>query len=131
MLPRFFRLLSETEFADKLSVLVDIFGFKIIEQALSSTDHFQKTATRMIVVGIFGKVRVEMIDALGQKSYLNFGGTGVVFADLVRFDDCFLVHFFILHGSYSLLPKSDVEYSFRLGKVLLHFNIRTRVCKPF
>ena len=94
MLPRFLRLLSETEFADKLSVLVDIFGFKIIEQALSSTDHFQKTATRMIVVGVFGKVRVKMIDTRGQKCNLYFCRTRVVFACFELLDYFLFVHLF-------------------------------------
>ena len=92
-------LLSETEFRYYLSVLFDVHRFKIIEHSLSATYHFKKTATGMIVVGVFGKVRVKMIDARGQKSNLYFCRTGVVFADLEIFDNCLFFCNFALVNS--------------------------------
>mgnify|MGYP003102977426 CR=1 FL=1 len=71
MLPLLILLLTKPELGDKIPVRIDVDFFKIIEQALSATYHFKKTATRVIVVGVYRKMRVEVVDSFGKQSYLN------------------------------------------------------------
>ena len=96
MLPLLILLLTKPELGDKIPVRIDVDFFKIIEQALSATYHFKKTATRVIVVGVYLKMRVEVVDSFSKQSYLNFNRTGVVFTFFVLIDYCLFIHFIIL-----------------------------------
>lgn len=63
--PLFPFLLSEFERRNNGSVTFDVFGFEVIQKTAAFTDHFQKSATGMIVVLVLFEVLVQVVDALG------------------------------------------------------------------
>ena len=91
------QLLSQTELCNDSTVSFDILLHEIVEEILSLTNHFEKTATAVVVVGVllqmFGKVR----NSLGEDSDLDFRRAGVAFVDSVVNDDL-LLYFFLKHG---------------------------------
>lgn len=80
-------LLSKVESCYEVSVLLDVFGFEIVEKTFSATDHLQKPAAGMVIMLIGSKMFVKMVDAFGQKRNLNLYGTGVAFVRCVICDD--------------------------------------------
>ena len=77
------QLFSDTEFVDDSTVTVDVFLLEVAEKVSSLTNHFEKTATAMVVLGVLFKVLCELCDSLCENSDLNFGRTCVVFVCLV------------------------------------------------
>ena len=57
------------------------------------TDHLEQTTVGMEVLGVLLHVLGQAVDAVGENSDLNFGGTGVALVGRVLSDD--LVLFFL------------------------------------
>ena len=88
-------LLTNAELRYDSTVTLDVLLLKVVEKITSSADHFEKTASGMmillVVLQMFGKIR----NSLGKDSYLDFRRTCVVFAETVSLDDSCL--FFLEH----------------------------------
>jgi hypothetical protein len=52
---------------------------EIIQQTTALTDHHQQTATGTMILDVFLQVLGKRVDALGQKSDLHIGRSGITF----------------------------------------------------
>ena len=90
------QLLADTEASDDGTVALDVGFDEIIEQTLSLTDHFEQTASGMVVVLVGLQVLGEVVDSLGENGDLHLGRTCVALMESVLLDNCF---FFCLQHS--------------------------------
>jgi hypothetical protein len=74
---RSLRLFSEFEFAENLGVAGFVLGLEVIQKATALANQLQKTEAGGVVFGVFLKVGVQGIDAVGDQGDLNFGRSGV------------------------------------------------------
>ncbi len=98
--PSLLTLLSEVQLLDDCTIAVDVNLLQITEEITSVTDHLQKTAAAVVVLHVGLQVLGQVVDAVGQNSDLNFGGTGVTLVDGILGNDCLL--FSVGHGSFHL-----------------------------
>src|SRR5690606_3507694 len=84
-LPR--RSLAQTEFFDQCAVRIGIAALEIVEQFATTADHAQQTAARVVVLHVFFEVTGQFVDAGGEQSNLDFGGTGIALGALELRDD--------------------------------------------
>src|SRR6202163_1131603 len=64
-----------------------VFPLDVIEQRAARCDHFQKPATRMIVLHVGFEMAGEVIDAFRQDRDLNLGRAGIAGLVGIRLDD--------------------------------------------
>ena len=64
-----------------------IFIGKISQKLFAAADHVQKSAAGAVVFFVCTEVLCEVIDALGENSNLNFGGSGIAFKTCEFSDD--------------------------------------------
>src|SRR5579884_515674 len=80
-------LLPEAELADKVGVALLVLATEVVEKRPTLVNQHQKTATRMIVLGVGLEVRRQVVDALGQNCDLYFRRTGVALALRMLLDE--------------------------------------------
>ena len=90
-------LLSESELCNDCTIALDILLHQVVEEVLSLTNHFEKTATAVVVVGVLLQMFGEVSDSLGENSDLYLRRTGISFVHSVVNDDL-LLNFFYQHG---------------------------------
>src|ERR1043165_2928701 len=71
------RLAAQSELCNQLQIAVVLGARKIVQQSSSAANHFQQTATRVIVMLICSQMLGQGIDAMGQQSDLDIGRAGV------------------------------------------------------
>src|SRR5690606_19927660 len=64
-----------------------VLAVQVFKQAAARVDHLQQAAAAVVVLLVGLEVLGEVHDACGQQGDLDFGGTGVVLAALVVFND--------------------------------------------
>ena len=105
------RLLTDSELLDQSTVSVDVLLRKVVKKVTSAANHLEKTSSGVVVIVMVLEMSVEVVDSLCENCDLNLGGTCVVLAELVSFDDCVL--FFLEHHnkytSFKNLPV-NIEY---------------------
>ena len=79
------KLLSESQRFDELTVGFDVLFHQIVEKPSPFSDHFEKSHSGMVVLGILLQVPVEQVDPGCQDSYLDLGGACVSFMLAVFF----------------------------------------------
>ena len=87
-------LLSQAELLNDCSVTLDILLLQVCEHAAALAYHLQQTTTGMIVLLMGLEVLGKVVDALGEKSDLNLGGTGIALMKGKPGDDLVLAFFF-------------------------------------
>ena len=87
-------LLSESELGNDGTVALDILLHQVVEEVLSLTNHLEKTATAVVVVGVLLQMLGEVSNSLGENSDLYLGRTGISFVCSVVNDDLLLYFFF-------------------------------------
>ena len=91
-------LLSDTELSDYSTVTLDVLLLKVVKKITSSSDHFEETASGMMILLMVLEMFGEIGDSFGEDSDLNFGRTGIIFAEAVSLDDSSF--FFLEHHGY-------------------------------
>jgi hypothetical protein len=81
------RLLTNVQLFEDRFVPLGIFIFQKIQQTPTLANHFQKSATGMMVLCVTLEMLGERIDSLGEDGYLNFGRARIRRMSLVRADD--------------------------------------------
>ena len=86
--------------ADRLSALIKCveeenagnreFAGARAQQTAALSDHLEQASAAVVVVLVFLKMLVEMVDALGQNGNLHFGGAGIGLMDAIGFDEFLL-----------------------------------------
>src|SRR5690606_15687933 len=82
-----YRSATQAQFLDQCLVALGILAVQVVEQAAATVDHHQQATTAVVVLLVGLEVLGELGDAGGEQGDLDFGGTGVVGAALVFFDD--------------------------------------------
>ena len=80
-------LLTDSELSDYCTVTLDIFLLKVVEKVTSSSDHLEESASGMMILLMVLEMFGEVSDPLCENSDLNFGRTGIIFAETVCLDD--------------------------------------------
>jgi len=80
-------LFAQTQFSQDSTITLDVLLFEVVEQAAALTNHLEQTTTGVVILLVELEVLVEVVDALGQQSDLNLGGTGVALVAFELFDD--------------------------------------------
>jgi len=103
-------LLSDLKLVDNSAVTLDIGLHQIVEQVSSVTDHLLKSATAVVVVLVGLEVLGKVLDAVGQQSYLNLGGTCVTLVGGILVNNClfFFSGHFLFHLSFITLTQATV-----------------------
>lgn len=83
-------LLTDAELFDDSTVSFNIVLLKIGQKVSSVTYHLEKAAVRVAVLRISLEVDVELVDAVGEKSYLHLRRTGVALVNGIIADDLLL-----------------------------------------
>ena len=104
-------LLSESELGNDSTVALDILLHQVVEEVLSLTNHLEKTATAVVVVGVLLQMLGEVSNSLGENSDLYLGRTGISFVCSIVNDDL-LLYFFFQHGVH-LIKIYFVQHSKR------------------
>ena len=91
------KLLPQAESSADSTIALDVSLLEVVLQAATTTYHLEQTTTGVMVILVDLQMLVQVVDALGQQSDLNLGGTGVAFVNGKLFDDFSLSHFDILH----------------------------------
>ena len=105
--------MSDTEFCNDCTITFDVNLLEVAQQVSSVTDHLGEATTAVVVVMVALEVLGEVVDAIGQDSDLNFGGTGVGFVKSVSND--YFGFFFLSHHSDSP-QKNFLLFGFFAGK---------------
>ena len=101
-------LLTDTQLGDQSTITVDVLLCQIVQHAAALTDHHQQTTAGVVVVLVGAQVLGQLVDASGQDSDLNLGGTGIAFVSSVLQDNLGLL-FLQNHGIFHLyinLPRA-------------------------
>jgi hypothetical protein len=91
-------LLSDTKLCNTGSVALDVLSHQIIKQFSALTDHLEKPAAGVIVLGVCLEMLGELRDALGENGNLHLGRTCIGLVCTVAFDYCS----FLLFGDHSI-----------------------------
>src|SRR3954449_7373316 len=83
-------LLAKAKLGDEAGVAVLVLAAEIIQQRAALVDQHQKTAARMVVLGVGLEVLGEVLDAFGQDRDLDFRRPSVAFALRMFLDERFL-----------------------------------------
>ena len=94
-------LLTDTQLGDQSTVTVDVLVCQIVQHLAALTNHHQQTTTGVVVVLVYTQVNSQLVDASGQNSNLNLGGTGIAFVSSVLQDTLGLL-FLQNHGKIHL-----------------------------
>ncbi len=70
-------LFSQTKLLQKLTILVDIGLFHILEQTPALADHLEQAPATGMVLRVCLEVSLQVIDAGGQQRDLDGAGTGI------------------------------------------------------
>ena len=70
-------LFTEVELFNDGAVALDVVIFEVIEHAATFTDEADESTLRDLVFAVFLHQLGEVLDAIGEKSDLRFGGTRV------------------------------------------------------
>ena len=68
---------TQAETGDKGAVTLDVFLSEVGKKALALTNQQHQTTTRVVIMLVGTEVLGQLLDASGQQSHLNLGGTGV------------------------------------------------------
>ena len=90
-------LLTDTQLGDQSTVTVDILLCQIVQHLAALTNHHQQTTAGVVVMLVHAQVIGQLVDASGQDSDLNLGGTGIAFVSCVLQDNLGLL-FLQNHG---------------------------------
>ena len=80
-------LFAQAEFLDDSAVPIDILLHQIVEKATATTNHFEKTATGVVVFLVLFQVLGQVVDAASQDRDLDFGRTRVTLVGGVLLHD--------------------------------------------
>ena len=80
-------LLTDAEASDESGVAINVVSGKVIQKAAPLTDEDEKAASCTGVAMINLEVGGEVLDPLGKKGDLDFGGTGVLLVLAISLDD--------------------------------------------
>jgi len=80
-------LTYEVRVFDQRTITICIDPLQIFEQFLAAIYHPNQSATRVMILDVRFKMRVEFVDACCQESNLNFGRPGIVLRAGVSGDD--------------------------------------------
>jgi hypothetical protein len=78
---------ADSQFIDNRAVALDIFFLQVIQKSPSLTDDLKQPPSGMMVLFVGPKMLGEILNALGKKRDLHFGGPGVAFVGLELIDD--------------------------------------------
>ena len=92
------RLLAQTELYNQVTITRRVFALEVGQQAFTTVNHHDQTATGMMVLGVCFEVAVEFVDTSGQQRDLDFRRSGVILATCVIGYDSGLACFFEGHG---------------------------------
>ena len=81
---------AELEKFDYLLVPVGVFVAQVAQEAAAAPNKLEQTTTGVVIVFVNLEMLGEMLDARGEQTDLDAGGTGVVVV-LAEFIDCFRV----------------------------------------
>ncbi len=84
-------LLTQTQTLNKLLVALRILVFEICQVAAALPNQLKKTPTRSFIVFMKLEMFDELVDAVGKKSYLHFGRTGILRMQMVLLNDGLLL----------------------------------------
>ena len=96
-------LLTDAEFLDQCTILLDIFRLQVVEQAATFTNEVGQCALGAEVLAVELEVLCEVFDTEGELCDLTFGRTGVLcaLAELGK-ELCFFlrcqIHAYLLFG---------------------------------
>ena len=90
-------LLAKTQPADDLLVPIEVLPAQVIQQTAALADHPEQTLSRVVILGVGLEVLGQMLNASGEKSDLDLGGTGVPVVGLVALDDLGLATYGLRH----------------------------------
>ena len=79
-------LFSELETIDDLAVLLGVFPLQVVQEPAPFGNQLQKAAARMVIAEMGLEVIAQIVDALGQKGYLDLTGSRVLVARAVLAD---------------------------------------------
>jgi hypothetical protein len=77
MSPEILNLLTDSEFADDLTIPVAVALLQIIKKAAALADEHQQTAARSMILLVGLEVRRQLGDTLREDGDLNLGTPGV------------------------------------------------------
>ena len=84
-------LFTKSELRYDRTVTLNVFSLQIGEEVTAASDHLEQSAITVLILRMLFKVLIEMVDAVGQKSYLDLRGTGIRFGEARELDDFLLV----------------------------------------
>ena len=117
------QLLAQAKLGAYLAVALDIGLFKVVLKAAAAADHLEQATAGMVVVLVFLEVLIQVVDALGKKSNLNFGRTGVAFVGSEFSHDFFFFHFVYPPMEFSTrITKQAVEIRTALKPLALLYH---------
>ena len=83
------RLLAQAELFDERLVACAVGGFQIREQAATVVNHFEQTATAVVIFDVdFEVVCSQRVDVRGEQRDLYFSRTGIILGATMFGDDC-------------------------------------------
>ena len=66
-------LSPQTQLRDQAAIPLDVLAAKVVEQPAPFSDHEEQPAAAVMIVLVVAKVPGEVVDPLGEESYLNLG----------------------------------------------------------
>ena len=95
-----FPLLSEIELREDGAIALDVLVAKIRQKAAAMADHFQQTATGMMILLVLLQVLGQVRNPRSQNGDLNLRRSGVPFVNGVLLNQCC----FLFFGQHKYLP---------------------------
>ena len=87
-------LLADAQLGDQSAVTLDVLLLEVNKELTTVSNHFEQSATAVVVLVILLQMLVEVLDSGGEDSDLNLRGSGILLVDLVSLNDLLL---FVLH----------------------------------
>ena len=84
------RLLTEIQFFDERTILLNVLCFEVIEKAPSLTYEIQQRCLRSEIFSVFLEVACQVVDPVREKRDLPFCATCVCVSSTVLFENAFL-----------------------------------------
>jgi hypothetical protein len=131
-IPSDYELATQTQSFDKILVTINILALEVVQQFTTLIDQTQKTTTGVVILFVLHKMRGQVVDAGGQQSHLDLGGTRVIGGALVVFYDSALFgsgirHFRLLktqtstkHAILTFQTPDNQSEAFIRTKPLIH-----------
>src|SRR5438128_1282986 len=81
------RLFTQAEFLDQRTITVQVLTFEVGQQALTTVNHHDQTATGVVILGVCLEVTIQVVDTCSQQSDLHFWRTSIVLSACIVCDN--------------------------------------------